>query len=98
MLDMVEKKEYHCFQTENEKKLTRAGITYILNKYVEKARSEHPELVSDVVSPHGFRHSKSMHMLQAGVPLIYIRDFWAIAKYLQLKSMPGVIANRNVRR
>ena len=27
------------------------------------------------VSPHGLRHSKSMHMLQAGVPLIYIRDF-----------------------
>jgi site-specific recombinase XerD len=63
------------FFNRKREKLTRAGITYILNKYVEKARSEHPELVSDVVSPHGFRHSKSMHMLQAGVPLIYIRDF-----------------------
>ena len=29
----------------------------------------------ETVSPHGLRHSKSMHMLQAGVPLIYIRDF-----------------------
>jgi len=63
------------FSNRKHEKLTRAGITYILNKYVEKARSEHPELISDVVSPHGFRHSKSMHMLQAGVPLIYIRDF-----------------------
>ena len=63
------------FSNRKREKLTRAGITYILNKYVEKARSEHPELVSDVVSPHGIRHSKSMHMLQAGVPLIYIRDF-----------------------
>ena len=63
------------FSNRKREKLTRAGITYILNKYVEKARSEHPELISDIVSPHGFRHSKSMHMLQAGVPLIYIRDF-----------------------
>ena len=27
------------------------------------------------ITPHVFRHSKSMHMLQAGVNLIYIRDF-----------------------
>jgi len=42
---------------------------------VEQARQEHPTLVPETVSPHGFRHSKSMHMLRAGVPLIYIRDF-----------------------
>lgn len=27
------------------------------------------------VTPHVLRHSKAMHMLQAGVNLIYIRDF-----------------------
>ncbi len=63
------------FSNRKNQKLTRAGITYILNKYVELARKEKPELIPDTVSPHGFRHSKSMHMLQAGVPLIYIRDF-----------------------
>ena len=63
------------FSNRNKEKLTRAGITYILNKYVELARKEKPELIPNTVSPHGFRHSKSMHMLQAGVPLIYIRDF-----------------------
>lgn len=63
------------FSNRNKSKLTRAGIAYILNKYVEQARQEHPTLVPETVSPHGFRHSKSMHMLRAGVPLIYIRDF-----------------------
>ncbi len=63
------------FANRKKEKLTRAGIAYILNKYVELARKEKPELIPDTVSPHGFRHSKSMHMLQAGVPLIYIRDF-----------------------
>jgi site-specific recombinase XerD len=56
-------------------KLTRAGIAYILNKYVEILRNTRPDLVPETVSPHSLRHSKSMHMLSAGVPLIYIRDF-----------------------
>ena len=50
-------------------------FSYILNKYVDLAKEEHPSLIPETVSPHGLRHSKSMHMLQAGVPLIYIRDF-----------------------
>jgi site-specific recombinase XerD len=57
------------------KKLTRAGISYVLKKYVEKARANNPALIPEMCSPHSLRHSKSMHMLQAGVPLIYIRDY-----------------------
>lgn len=63
------------FSNRKKEKLTRAGITYILKKYVKIAREKQPDLIPETVSPHGFRHSKSMHMLQAGVPLIYIRDF-----------------------
>lgn len=59
--------------TRNEK-LTGAGVTYILNKYYEKAKEKNPSLFPSQLSPHQLRHSKAMHLLQAGVNLIYIRD------------------------
>ena len=62
------------FSNRKKEKLTRAGIAYILKKYIKIAREKQPDLIPETVSPHGLRHSKSMHMLQAGVPL-YIRDF-----------------------
>jgi integrase/recombinase XerD len=65
---------YPLFQNRSRGKLTRAGIAYILDKYVEEARRAHPELIPKVVSPHSFRHSKAMHLLQSGVNLVYIRD------------------------
>lgn len=27
------------------------------------------------IHAHGFRHSKAMHMLEAGINIVYIRDF-----------------------
>ena len=56
-------------------KLTRAGISYILSKYVETAKKNCPKLFPKKVSPHILRHSKAVHLLQANVNLIYIRDF-----------------------
>lgn len=55
--------------------LTRIGVTYVLKKYASLARQQHPDIIPDNLSAHCIRHSKAMHLLQAGVPLIYIRDF-----------------------
>jgi len=66
--------QYPLFQNRSREKLTRAGITYILKRCVEEARKHHPELIPKEVSPHCFRHSKAMHLLQSGVNLVYIRD------------------------
>ncbi|TLS48303.1 integrase [Paenibacillus antri] len=73
-LKLIAHRSYPLFQNRSNGKLTRAGIAYILKKYVDEARSQHPELIPKVVSPHCFRHSKAMHLLQSGVNLVYIRD------------------------
>ena len=55
-------------------KLTREGITYILKIYADMANKQQPEIIPKKISCHSIRHSKAMHLLQAGVNLVYIRD------------------------
>ncbi|QSO52869.1 tyrosine-type recombinase/integrase [Alicyclobacillus curvatus] len=73
-LDKPWKNEYPLFINNQHNKLTKEGVAYIVSKYVEAARSN-STLVPPKVNVHMFRHSKAMHLLQAGVNLIYIRDF-----------------------
>lgn len=55
-------------------KLTPPGINYIIDKYVTMAKNIYPNLFQKKISAHIFRHSRAMHLLQAGVNLVYIRD------------------------
>ena len=66
---------YPLFCNRSKDKLTRAGIAYIVAKYVGIARKLSPGLFPDKICPSCFRHSKAMHLLQSGVNLVYIRDF-----------------------
>lgn len=67
-------RSYPLFPNRQRERLTRAGIKYILDKCVERARKKSPGVLPEVISPHSFRHSKAMHLLHAGVNLVYIRD------------------------
>ena len=73
-LDKASSNQKPLFANNRGGKLTNAGITYILNMYASNARMTNPELIPDKISPHCLRHSKAMHLLQAGVNLVYIRD------------------------
>ena len=61
------------FFNRQNNRLTRSGISYIINKYANRARLN-SNIIPEKVTPHIFRHSKAMHLCQAGVDLIYIRD------------------------
>ena len=63
------------FTNRQGKKLTRGGISYILSKYVDRANEIAPNTLPNDITPHCLRHSKSMHLLESGINLIYIRDF-----------------------
>ena len=60
------------FYNAKKQALSRYGVTYILKKYAAKAS---PVLEPQNISPHVLRHTKAMHLLRAGVNMIYIRDF-----------------------
>lgn len=55
-------------------KMSRDGVNYIIAKYVQEIRRSEPSF-PDAVHAHVFRHSKAMHMLAAGINIVYIRDF-----------------------
>jgi site-specific recombinase XerD len=65
--------DYPLFFNNQRCKLTPKGISFILNKYVSRARIV-SSIIPEKITPHSFRHTKAMHLLQAGVSLIYIRD------------------------
>ena len=72
---IVEAANMHpLFCNSRQEKLTRAGVNHILTKYATIARSKEPKLIPQHISCHSLRHSKAMHLLQAGVNLVYIRD------------------------
>lgn len=69
-----EKSHLPLFTNRDGKSLTRAGVAYILNKYVKEA-SEIDSSIPEKISPHVLRHTKAMHIYEAENNLIYVRDF-----------------------
>jgi len=65
---------YPLFCNRAGNKLTRAGVAYILEKYMAQTKASGEHAQPDSISPHCLRHSKAMHLLQSGVNLVYIRD------------------------
>jgi site-specific recombinase XerD len=53
--------------------LTRHGIRYLLNKYVDLASAKCPSLKKKNIHPHSIRHTTGMHLLQSGVDINTIR-------------------------
>jgi integrase/recombinase XerD len=64
--------DHPVFYGQHRARLSRGGIAWIISKY--QAQIHDPLLAGASISPHTLRHSKAMHLYEAGVPLPYIRD------------------------
>lgn len=71
-LDRGGHEDHPLFFNQRGGKLSRGGIAWLLGKYQTKTGD--PTLINADISPHTLRHSKAMHLYEAGVPLPYIRD------------------------
>ena len=71
-LDSPGRDDHPVFFNQHRSKLSRGGIAWILRKY--QAQATDPALANARLSPHILRHSRAMHLYDAGVPLPCIRD------------------------
>jgi site-specific recombinase XerD len=71
-LDQPGREDHPVFFNQHRARLSRGGIAWIISKY--QAQASGPLLAGATISPHILRHSKAMHLYEAGVPLPCIRD------------------------
>lgn len=71
--DYIQDNDLSCndwlFPGRNVAHLTRSGARSIIDKHAREATCSHPELEGKAITPHVFRHSAAMALLEAGVDL-----------------------------
>jgi len=77
------KNERHVFSSQTHEHMTVSCIEEIYKKYVSLAKKEYPKLFCEKnYTPHSMRHSTATHMLEAGVPIVVIKNFLGHASLL----------------
>ena len=65
----------HVFSSQTHEQMTVSCVEGIFKKYITEAKKLHPELfLQKSYSPHSMRHTTATHMLEAGVPLVVIKN------------------------
>jgi site-specific recombinase XerD len=71
-----DKPSRHVFSSQIHEQMTISCIEGIFDKYVHQAKVENPDLfMESSYPPHSMRHSTASHMLEAGVPIVVIKNF-----------------------
>lgn len=73
----ISDEESPVFLNKNNQPYTRSGIYYILKKIYEETKKKVNDqtMFRHKPHPHIMRHSKAIHMLEAGINIVVIRDF-----------------------
>lgn len=83
------------FTNSQGRRLTRAGISHIMNKFKDIVKKQHVNSFNSSISPHHMRHSKATHLVNAGVNIYNIRDFLGhasvVTTQIYLTSNPEVM-------
>jgi integrase/recombinase XerD len=70
------KPERHIFSSQTHERMTVSCIQEIFKKYLSIAKKQNELLFREKsYSPHTMRHSTASHMLEAGIPLVVIKNF-----------------------
>lgn len=66
----------HLFSSQTNEHMTISCVEEIVKKYVSEATKQNPELFREKgYTPHSFRHSIAVHMLEAGDSIVAIKAF-----------------------
>ncbi|MDR0473329.1 MAG: site-specific integrase [Treponema sp.] len=73
---LSEKNERHVFSSQTHEHMAISCVEEIFKKYVRLAREKNPKLFcGKSYTPHSMRHTTATHMLEAGVPIVVIKNF-----------------------
>lgn len=67
--EMITSTEVFLFTSQQGEKLTRSGVAYRINNLVSIASDNCHSLLKKQVTPHVFRHTTAMHLLEAGIDI-----------------------------
>jgi integrase/recombinase XerD len=55
--------------------ITRSGVTYLIKKYTKQAAIECTSLEGCRITPHVFRHTNALHLIQSGVDVLIVKEW-----------------------
>jgi len=91
----------HVFSSQTHEYMSISCVEAIVNKYVVKVKKEYPERFKrKTYTPHSFRHSVAVHMLECGESLVVIKAFLgheSISSTTVYASVTPELANKYLR-
>lgn len=66
----------HIFSSQTHEQMTISCVEAVFKKYLAIAKKQNPSMYMEKrYTPHTMRHTCAMHMLEAGVPMMAIKNF-----------------------
>lgn len=90
----------YLFSSQTHEHMAISCLEAVVKKYVCMAKKLRPDLFREHYTPHSFRHSIAMHMLESGIPLPVIKTFLghvSIATTMIYASADYALVNKYLR-